>query len=80
MDRSEIGGAGVITTLGITLIVILVAVEIGCFVMLRKIFREISAEKTDKRREFYRRRAYSALDTRTTQKENRQKLWRSIRK
>ena len=69
-----------ITALGITLIVILVATEIGCFVMLRKIFREISAEKTDKRREFYRRRAYSALDTRTVQKENRQKLWRDLQK
>lgn len=51
-----------ITTLGIALIVILAATEVGCFVMLRKIFREISAERTDKRRAKYRNIAYADME------------------
>lgn len=68
-----------ITTLGIALIVILVAVEIGCFVMLRKILREISAERTDKRRAKYRNIAYADMEERWQIKQNREQIWAVLR-
>ena len=69
-----------ITALGITLIVILAATEIGCFVMLRKILREISAEKTDRRRAKYRNIAYADMEERWQIKSNREQIWAVINK
>jgi hypothetical protein len=69
-----------ITVLGITLIVILVAVEIGCFILLRKILHQRSDERTDARRAAYRDKAYNDIAEIRRLKNNRQELWQSLQK
>lgn len=69
-----------ITALGITLIVILVAVEIGCFLTLRKILHQRSDERTDARRAAYRDKAYNDIAEIRRLKNNRQELWRRLQK
>lgn len=69
-----------INTLGAVLIAVLSATEIYCIGYICGYLRERSEERTEARRAKYRAKAYNDMYERRTQKTNRQKLWRSVKK
>ncbi len=54
--------------------------ELYCGVLMKKILKARSDERTDSRRAAYRAKAYKDLAERTALKNARQALWRSLRK
>ena len=65
----------------ITLTVLgLVLTELYCISWLIDYAKDRSDERSEARREKYRRQAYKEMNDRWTAKQNRQNLWRSIRK
>lgn len=69
-----------INVLGAALIGILSGVDIYCIGYICGYLHDRSRERTDERRAHYRAKAYKAVNERRALKENRQKLWRSVRK
>ena len=67
-------------TIAILMIITLVCVEVYCFGTLSDYIKQISANRTEARREKYRRIAYSNKETSYTKARNRGDLWRTIEK
>ncbi len=66
--------------LGAVLIIILVAVEAVCSLLVVKYLHDRSERRTTERRAFYRHRAYKEMNERCDLKKSREMLWNMISK
>ena len=57
-----------------------IGLELYCGVLMKKILKARSDERTDNRRAAFRAKAYKDLAERTALKNARQTLWRSLQK
>lgn len=67
-------------TAAFILISILIGTEVYCFTAICDYFKQKSADKTDERREKYRRKAYQEKDESYRIAQNKEILWRMIEK
>ena len=67
-------------TLAYTLIIILLATEVYCAWWIKEYLREQSEKRTERRRAYYRKRAYKAKAEARKLKEARENIFRSINK
>lgn len=63
-----------------TLIIILLATEVYCAWWIKEYLREQSEKRTERRRAYYRRRAYKDKAEKRTLKNNREMLFKAISK
>ena len=67
-------------TMAYTLIIILLATEVYCVWYIKEYLRERSEKRTERRRAYYRHRAYKDKAEKRTLKTNRETLFKAISK